>query len=828
MPSVDAVRAALARHAPSLDDTIVSYIAEAVADEEDDVRGTLEELLEPYGVDVEPLLGELRVEKKEKPAAKEVRQSQPAKFAPAERLPQPQAPATAEPVPAEASAAEAASQAVAVAEDEAAEEDAGATSGLARKRKEKRKPGPAKPAKGGAAAQAKDLVEVTAQESRFDRDVEDANALNGVDVQGVTLSVAGRTLLQDAHLQLLPGERYGFIGANGAGKSTLLRCMAEHRIPGYPQASVTVLVEQEDVGDERSPVETVLNANAELATLRAEEAVLAAGLAQGGSASVALQDVELRRISAETQRMALHAAKLSRMRGKQADRELLAQEAREAEAEGRLHAARGASERGEAAEADAAAAEPCAEVLAEVRQRLHALGEEALAAKATKILLGLGFTESMLARPTQLLSGGWRMRVALAKALFTEPHVLLLDEPTNHLDWGGILWLEKYLKGLQDLIVVVVSHDRAFLDAVATRILRLHDLRLSVHEGNYSEYESNLEDWRLKNERLAERMQEKQQKVQEQIQRLEREGKKSNNQNMLSQATSRKKKLGIGHDKTCVAQAAWGGNRIGLESNAEGGRFKLAAMKTLGDTSKMVDHGASESAPESVNWSIRCAEQLGYHGAVLQCRELVVGYSSKAPLIKSFDLNVDVGQRIAILGLNGTGKSTLLSTMAKRLDPLRGEVFHHAKLRLAYFAQHQVDELPLDVTPAGYLKQLYPEASDHEIRGHLGSFGVKKQAVHPISTLSGGEKTRCSLAAITFRPPHVLMLDEPTNHLDLLTVEALGRALKAFEGGIVLVSHDRRLIGELDASTFIVRDGQLKRSEGGLEAFLARARREHA
>eukprot|EP00415_Alexandrium_ostenfeldii_P004699 UN4699 len=247
----------------------------------------------------------------------------------------------------------------------------------------------------------------------------------------------------------------------------------------------------------------------------------------------------------------------------------------------------------------------------------------------------------------------------------------------------------------------------------------------------------------------------------------------------------------------------------------------------MGDTSKMVDHGASESAAEAVNWVLKCAEPLGYHGAVLQCRDLAVGYAANPPLIKSFDFNVDVGQRIAILGLNGTGKSTLLATMAKRLQPLGGEVFHHPRLRLAFFAQHQVDELPLDTTPAGYMKALFPDASDSEIRGHLGSFGVKKQAVHPIATLSGGEKTRCSLAVVTFKPPHILLLDEPTNHLDLLTVEALGRALKAFEGGIVLVSHDRRLISELEASTFVVRDRQLCRNEGGLEAFLSRARREH-
>mmetsp|Transcript_17332 Transcript_17332/g.40679 ORF Transcript_17332/g.40679 Transcript_17332/m.40679 type:complete len:251 (-) Transcript_17332:316-1068(-) len=248
-------------------------------------------------------------------------------------------------------------------------------------------------------------------------------------------------------------------------------------------------------------------------------------------------------------------------------------------------------------------------------------------------------------------------------------------------------------------------------------------------------------------------------------------------------------------------------------------------MKVLGDTSAMADFGTLEGAPETVNWNLKCSEPLGYHGAVLQCRELVVGYSATGPLVRSFDLNVDVGQRVAVLGLNGTGKSTLLSTMAKRLQPLQGEVFHHPRLRLAFFGQHQVDELPLDMTPMAHLKELYPEASDHELRGHLGSFGVRRQAVQPISTLSGGEKTRCSLASITFKPPHVLLLDEPTNHLDLLTVEALARALKAFEGGIVLVSHDRRLIQELDATSYIVRDKQIKRSEEGLEGFLARALR---
>lgn len=656
----------------------------------------------------------------------------------------------------------------------------------------------AKPACSGSVEE----VVITTQQTRFDasygKNGYSDTAANGIDIAGIDISVGSRSLLSEAHLRLFPG-RYGFIGANGTGKTTLLRAMAQRQIPGYPPECLTILVEQEDIGDDRTPVEAVLGACEELVALRREEAVLQRGL-EDGRPDTALLEVQLGRQLRVRAAAELRSKQLSGQRGDAADHELLRAETVEREMRLALEAAKvdAVPDLGEEEVR-------CAGMLEEVRQQLLRVDEGKLQAKAEQILVGLGFSREMLLAPTRRLSGGWRMRVALAKALLLEPDVLLLDEPTNHLDWAGLLWLEQYLQSLEDLVLVVVSHDRAFLDQVATRILRLHNGRLDVFAGNYSEYERHREEYRLHQMELKERIQEKREKEHEKIQKMERDGRRSNNDNLLSQVASRRKKMGIGRDKTQAEDMR--ACRVGLESTATGQRFRINAGHTDGQEGTL-------EFEDPVSMVLKAAPALGHHGPALQCRDLAAGHCGRA-LISALDLDVQRGCGIALLGLNGCGKTTLLSTIAKQLAPVSGEVFHDPRCIVAYFSQHQADALPLEDSALEHIQASCPGLTESTARGHLASFGLRgTKVLQRIGTLSGGEKTRVALAAITAKAPHVLLLDEPTNHLDLLTVEALSGALKEFEGALVVVSHDRRLLQEVCREHYVVDGGRCQPCEG--------------
>lgn len=391
------------------------------------------------------------------------------------------------------------------------------------------------------------------------------------------------------------------------------------------------------------------------------------------------------------------------------------------------------------------------------------------------------------------------MRVALAKALLAKPNVLLLDEPTNHLDWQAILWLEKYLvsEELNEVALVVVSHDRDFLDKVSTMTLRLFEMKLQVHSGNYSTFEDAHERDQQHRAELAQRQHDKQDKMEKQVKEMEQRGRKTNNENLRKAVASRRTKLGL-DDKP------WSFNRVGLE-RAGGHKFKFS-YNTVGAAMEQLQ---VENKEQAVRLKLKAAGALGFEAALLQCRDVVVGYDKLAPLIKKFDLDIRAQSRIGILGVNGSGKTTLLRTLVGELACLSGEVYQQARVVVGFFNQHQADDLPNDATPLESLCESLPNLKDHEVRAHLGSFGLGRLAVQPIKSLSGGERSRVALAAATLRAPHVLVLDEPTNHLDLQTVEALGEALKEFEGSVVVTSHDRRLLREVCQDFYSVKDKQL-------------------
>lgn len=516
---------------------------------------------------------------------------------------------------------------------------------------------------------------------------EGTNYSTDIRCEGIHIQVGKQLLLDETDLVLLTGHKYGLIGRNGAGKTTLLRALAERELEGVSPYMQILHVEQEIMAGMETPLEVLLQTDAERTQLLKEE------------------------------------------------QELLKRN--DAEANTRLN---------------------------EVYARLDAIDAHSAEARAAAILHGLSFTQEMMSSPTKLLSGGWRMRVALARALFVEPDVLLLDEPTNHLDLFAVLWLEGFLKDWQKTLVVV-SHSRTFLNNVCSEVIHLVGHQLHYYKGNYDQFE------------LTRVEQERQQKKQ-----------------FASQEKQR------AHIQAFIDKFRYNAKRAKMAQS----RIKaLERMELVADV--VTDPQFAFTFPD--------AEPVS--GSFIEIVDCEFGYKPGVSLFKDVNMGIDESSRIVLVGANGAGKSTFMNICMGKLEPRMGTIVRNKKIRIAHFAQHNLESLTPQLSSVEFLRSKFPHMEDQQLRAHLGSMGLSgDRALQPIYTLSGGQKSRLVLAWITFQKPHLLLLDEPTNHLDIDTVNALIEALLAYNGGLLVISHDEYFITSLCDDIYVCEDQTVKKFDG--------------
>jgi ATP-binding cassette subfamily F protein 3 len=513
-----------------------------------------------------------------------------------------------------------------------------------------------------------------------------------LNLNGITVRLGGRTILDGASATLPPKSRVGLIGRNGAGKSTLMKVMIGQLEPDggsleMPRGTRIGYIAQEAPSGTATPVDTVLAADIERAAL-------------------------------------LHEA------------------------------------------------EDCHDPdrIGEIHERLGAIDAWTAPARAARILVGLGFDEEMQNRPLDSFSGGWKMRVALAALLFSEPDLLLLDEPSNHLDLEATLWLENFLKSYPAMMVVI-SHERDLLNNVVDNILHLERGKVMLYTGGYDSFE------RQRAERAAQLA----------AARANQDAQRAKLQDYVARNSA----------------------RASTAKQAQSRAKMLAKMQPI----------AAMAEDPTLSFGFPNPEELRPPLITLDLAS--VGYAN-TPILQRLNLRIDPDDRIALLGRNGNGKTTLARLLAAQLAPMDGAMNASGKMKVGYFTQYQVEELDGSDTPLAHMTRIMPGKTPAAVRAQLGRFGFSgDKAVTEVRKMSGGEKARLALALITRDAPHLLILDEPTNHLDVDAREALVQALNEYSGAVVLVSHDRHML-ELTADRLVLVDGGTAREfDGSIEDYTA-------
>jgi ATP-binding cassette, subfamily F, member 3 len=512
-----------------------------------------------------------------------------------------------------------------------------------------------------------------------------------LNLNGITVRLGGRTILDRATASLPPFGRIGLIGRNGAGKSTLMKVMigemdADDGAIEMPKNTRIGYIAQEAPAGDATPFDTVLAADTERATLMIES-------------------------------------------------------------------------------------ETCTDPdrLGELHDRLIAIDAYTAPARAARILVGLGFDEEMQGQPLDSFSGGWKMRVALAALLFSQPDLLLLDEPSNHLDLEATLWLENFLKSYPAMMVVI-SHERDLLNNVVDNILHLEGGKTTLYSGGYDSFE------RQRAERAAQLAAAK----------ASQDAQRAKLQDYVARNSAR-------------------------ASTAKQAQSRAKALARMQPIAALVED-------PTLSFDFPSPDEL--RPPLITLDMASVGYVADTPILQRLNLRIDPDDRIALLGRNGNGKTTLARLLAAQLTPMDGAISASGKMKVGYFTQYQVEELDGNDTPLEHMTRLMKGMSPGAVRGQLGRFGFSgAKATTQVGKLSGGERARLALALITREAPHLLILDEPTNHLDVDAREALVQALNDYDGAVVLVSHDRHML-ELTADRLVLVDnGGANEFAGSIEDY---------
>jgi len=424
--------------------------------------------------------------------------------------------------------------------------------------------------------------------------------------------------------------------------------------------------------------------------------------------------------------------------------------------------------------------------LREIYDELEQIGAASAESKARRILSGLGFTVDMQTQPTKKFSGGWRMRISLARALFIAPTLLMLDEPTNHLDLNAVIWLDEYLTKWKKTLLVV-SHDQDFLNSVCDEILHIEDLQLISYKGNYDTFK-RAEKTKMKQNQKAWEQQEKRLKA------LKRSGQSKTK--AVETVKKSKRESGARAEKRKQDQA-------------------VASGTTAAKATELIKR------PREYSVKLEFADVAELSRPVMEVNRVHFRYSPKYPVIfKKIDFGIDMDSRLCVVGPNGAGKSTLLKLLTGEIDPTTGHVRRNPRLRMGIYNQHFVDRLPMNKTPIEHLRDRFQDQDYQSVRNRLGKYGLEGHAHEVVMRdLSGGQKARVVFVELSLQRPHILLLDEPTNNLDIETIDALIDAINLFNGGIIVVTHDQRLIESCNCTLWVVEKEGVTKWEKGFDDY---------